>query len=109
VAPGNATIAHIAHFALLNQCIQEEQEQATALKQVFGHTPHNFVDHLLFHMAGVIQSPGATPNQRALSLQINRAINNVKTWLGQVRQDWIYDNVERLATFDVTSHASHEA
>lgn len=152
--PGNGTIAHIAHFALLNQCVQEEQEQANALKQVFGHTSHNCVDHLLFHMTGVIQSPGATSYQRSLSLQINTAINNVKTWLGQVHQDavrllhmtnaqltgisgleilgeleaqaryayagrtdpssgmmqqgatWIYDNVERLATFDVTAYLS---
>ena len=113
------------------------------------------LDHLLFHMAGVIQSPGATSNQRALALQINTAINNVKTWLVQVRQDaeqllhmqnaqltqlsglailgdleaqaryayagrtdpasgqmqqgaaWIYDNVERLATFDVTPYGTH--
>jgi hypothetical protein len=154
-APQNATIAHIAHFALLNPCVQEEQEQAQLLKQVFHHIPHNYVDHLLFHMAGVIQSPGATSNQRALALQINTAINNVKTWLEQVRQDaeqllhmqnaqltqlsglailgdleaqaryayagrtdpasgqmqqgatWIYDNVERLATFDVTPYRSH--
>jgi hypothetical protein len=153
--PQNATIAHIAHFALLNPCVQEEQEQAQLLKQVFHHIPHNYVDHLLFHMAGVIQSPGATSNQRALALQINTAINNVKTWLVQVRQDaeqllhmknaqltqlsglailgdleaqaryayagrtdpasgqmqqgttWIYDNVERLATFDVTPYVTH--
>lgn len=154
-APQNATIAHIAHFALLNPCVQEEQEQAQLLKQVFHHIPHNYVDHLLFHMAGVIQSPGATSNQRALALQINTAVNNVKTWLVQVRQDaeqllhmqntqltqlsglailgdleaqagyayagrtdpasgqmqqgatWVYDNVERLATFDVTPYRSH--
>jgi len=100
-------------------------------------------------MAGVIQSQGATSSQRALALQINTAINNVKIWLEQVRQDaeqllhmqnaqlsglailgdleaqaryayagrtdpasgemqqgatWIYDNVERLATFDVTPY-----
>lgn len=153
--PGNATIAHFAHFALLNQCVQEEQEQANALKHVFAHTPHNFIDHLLFHIAGVILSPGVTSYQRSLALQINTAINNVKTWLGQIHQDakqllgmtdtqltgisgleilgdleaqaryayagrtdpssgvmqqgatWIYDNVERLVTFDVTSLSSH--
>ncbi len=153
--PGNATIAQIAHFAILNQCVLEEQAQATALKHVFAHTPHNYVDHLLFHMAGVIVSPGATPFQHALALQINRAINNVRAWLGQVHQDavqllhmtdqqlgsipaletlgdleaharyastgqtdpssgvlqqgaeWIYDNVERLATLDVSPYSSH--
>jgi hypothetical protein len=153
--PENGTIAHIAHFALLNPCIQEEQEQANALKKVFQHVPHNYVDHLLFHTAGVIQSPGASSNQRALARQINTAINTVKTQLLQVRQDaeqvlhltdtqlgqqaaldllsdlqiqaryayagrtdpttgngqqgaaWIFDNVERLATFDVTPYSSH--
>ena len=86
-APENATIAHIAHFALLNPCVQEEQEQAETLKQVFQHTPHNYVDHLLFHMAGVLLSPGATPNQRSVALHLNTAINNVKNWLGQVHLD----------------------
>jgi hypothetical protein len=86
-APENATIAHIAHFALLNPCVQEEQEQAETLKQVFHHTPHNYVDHLLFHMAGVLLSPGATQRQRSVALQLNTAINNVKNWLGQVHLD----------------------
>jgi eukaryotic-like serine/threonine-protein kinase len=85
--PENATIAHIAHFALLNPCIQEQQEQAELLKQVFQHTPHNYVDHLLFHVAGVILSPGSTQNQRTLAIQLNTAINNVKNWLGQVHLD----------------------
>jgi hypothetical protein len=73
--PGNATIAHIAHFTLLNQCVLEEQKQADAHKHVFHHTSHNFVDHLLFHAAGVILSPGAPSFQRSLSIQINTAIN----------------------------------
>jgi len=46
--PGNVTIAHIAHFALLNQCVLEEQKQADAHKQVFHHIPHNFVDRSFF-------------------------------------------------------------
>jgi eukaryotic-like serine/threonine-protein kinase len=152
--PENQTIAHIAHFALLNPCIQEEQEQANVLKQVFHHVPHNYVDHLLFHIAGVIQSPGVSHGTQALAVQINSAINAVKTRLLQMRQDaeqvlhmtddqlgqlsalnllsdlqiraryaytgqtdpttgnvqegvaWIYDNVERLAMFNVTTFAS---
>ena len=151
--PENGTIAYIAHFALLNPCIQEEQEQATLLKNVFQHVPHNYVDHMLFHLARVIQSPGATPALHALAIQISTAINNVKSWLGQVRLDavqllhipgeqltrlsafeilgnlelqarsafagqtdpdtgnlqegaaWIFDNIERLATLDVTAYS----
>jgi hypothetical protein len=48
--PETRTIARIAHCALLNPCIQEEQEQANVLAQVFHHVAHNFVDHLLFHI-----------------------------------------------------------
>ncbi len=154
--PENQTIAKIAHFALLNPCIQEEQEQANVLKQVFYHVPHNYVDHLLFHMAGVIQSPGASPLTRTLALQINSAINAVKSRLLQLRRDaeqllkmtddqldqlsalallsdlqvqaryayagqtdpmtgnvqegvtWIYDNIERLASLDVTPYSAHQ-
>lgn len=154
ITPENQTIAHIAHFALLNPCVQEEQEQANVLKQVFRHVPHNYVDHLLFHIAGVIQSPRVSPGTQALAVQINAAINAVKARLLQMRQDaeqvlhmtddqlvqlsalnllsdlqiqaryaytgktdpttgnvqegvaWIYDNVERLATFDVTPYTS---
>jgi hypothetical protein len=119
-------------------------------------TPHLLRATLLktFPLAGVIQSPGATPSQRALALQINTAINNVRSWLIKVRRDaeqllhmtntqltqlsalgilgdletqaryayagradpasgevqqgatWIYDNIERLATFDVTPYSS---
>ena len=87
VTPENGTIAHIAHFALLNPCVQEEQEQANLLKQVFQHVPHNYVDHMLFHLTGVIQSPGASQDLRALAVQINTAVNNVKNWLGQIRLD----------------------
>jgi hypothetical protein len=85
--PENGTIARVAHFALINPCIQEQQEQATQLKQVFSHTPHDYVDHTLFHLAGVIQSPGATPALRTLAVQLNTAVNEVKGALEQVRKD----------------------
>ena len=107
--PENATIAHIAHFALLNPCVQEEQEQANALKQVFVHVPHNYVDHLIFHMAGVLQSQGATGNLHTLAVQLNTAINNVKNWLGQVHQDAVQllhmsdQQLSQLAALDILS------
>ena len=107
--PENRTIAHIAHFALLNHCVQEEQEQANALKQVFQHVPHNYIDHLIFHMAGVIVSQGATGNLHTLAVQINTAINNVKNWLGQIHQDAILlllmsdDQLRQLPALDILS------
>jgi hypothetical protein len=113
--PENVTIAHISHFALLNPCVQEEQEQANALKQVFQHVPHNYVDHLIFHMAGVIQSQGATGDLHTLAVQINTAINNVKNWLGQIHQDAIQlihmsdDQLNQLSALDILSDLDSQA
>ena len=81
------TIAHIAQFALLNPCMQEQLEQASALKNAFHDTPHDYLDHVLFHLVGVLRSPGATPATRALAAQINTAINNVRAWLSQLHRD----------------------
>src|SRR5205085_10600678 len=119
--------------------------------QVFSHTPPDYIDHTLFHLAGVLQSPSATPTLRALAVSLNTAVNDVKGWLQQVRKDalrlcdmpknqlmqlsalsilsdlevqaryayagqtdpataqvqegvtWIYDNMQRLASIDVTA------
>jgi hypothetical protein len=107
-------------------------------------------------MAGVIQSPDATLGDQALAVQINSAINAVKSRLLQLRQDteqllhmthnqldqlsalallsdlqvqaryayagqtdpmtgnvqkgviWIYNNIERLATFNVTLYSANQ-
>jgi len=81
------TIAHIAQFALLNPCMQEQLEQASALKNAFHDTPLDYLDHVLFHLVGVLRSPGATPATRALAAQINTAINSVRAWLSQLHRD----------------------
>src|SRR6266480_5433227 len=81
------TIAHIAQFALLNPCMQEQLEQTSALKNAFHDTPHDYLDHVLFHLVGVLRSPGATQATRALAAQINTAINNVRAWLSQLHRD----------------------
>ena len=113
--PENGTIARIAHFALLNPCVQEEQEQANALKQVFQHVPHNYVDHLVFHMAGVLQSQGAAGDLHTLAVQINTAINNVKNWLGQMHQDAIQllqmsdEQLNQLSALDILSDLESQA
>ena len=149
----NATMAHIARFALVNPCLQEQQEQAENIEYVFGNTPHDFIDHLLFHLNGVVKSPGTLGDLNTLTSQLNTAITNVKDSLTQLRQDalqlvhmsdqqlaqpsaqalvgdmalqardaysgqpdpltgntqggvvWIYNNVQRLATFEVTPYA----
>ena len=149
----NATIVHIARFALVNPCLQAQQEQVDILKQVFRSTPHDFIDHLLFHLNGVVKSPGTLGDLNTLTSQLNTAVTAVKTNLTQLRQDalqlvhmgdqqmaqpsaqalvadlalqaryaysgqpdpvtgntqggvvWIYNNVQRLATFEVTPYA----
>jgi serine/threonine protein kinase len=154
LTPGNATLAQIARFSLINPCLQEQQEQADILKQVFRATPHDYVDHTLFHLTGVVQSPGATSDLTALATQLNRAVSDLKKALERVRQDaqqlvrmsngqlhqsaafalvgdmalqaryayagqidpitgnsqegaiWVYNNVQRLANFDVTPYSS---
>ncbi len=40
-----------------------------------------------FHLNAMIQSKGLTPNQRQLSIQIDRGVKNVQIWLEQMRQD----------------------
>lgn len=113
--PENGTIAHIAHFALLNPCIQEEQAQANVLKQVFQHVPHNYIEHMLFHLVGVTLSPGAGPALRALAVQLNTAVNNVRNWLGQVRQDAIQllqmsnEQLRQLSAFAILGNLELEA
>jgi len=154
LTPGNATLAQIARFSLINPCLQEQQEEADLLKRVFRATPHDYMDHTLFHLTGVVQSPGTTPELSALATQLNREVSDLKTVLERVRQDalqlvhmsdeqlqqpaafalvgdmalqaryayagqtdpitgnsqagalWIYNNVQRLATFDVTPYSS---
>ena len=154
LTPGNATLAQIARFSLINPCLQEQQEQADVLKQVFRATPHDYVDHTLFHLTGVVQSPGITHDLSVLATQLNRAVSDLKTVLERVRQDaqqlvhmsdgqlqqpaaialvgdmalearyayagqtdpitgtsqegvlWIYNNIQRLATFDVAPYSS---
>jgi len=149
----NATMAHIARFALVNPCLQEQREQVDILKQVFRSTPHDFIDHLLFHLNGVVKSPGTLGDLNTLTSQLNTAITNVKQSLMQLRQDalqlvhmsdqqlaqpsaqalvgdmalqardaysgqpdpvtgntqggaiWVYNNVQRLATFEVTPYS----
>ena len=112
-------------------------------------------DHIALHLQGMVDSPGATVEQKRLAIQIDTAISKVEALLEQVHQDavrllhmtnsqltgipaleilgdleaharyayagqtdpstgamqqgasWIYDNLERLATFDVTPYLSH--
>jgi len=49
--------------------------------------PPGYLYHIDLHLNGVVNSPGATPEQSHLAIQISNDLNNVKGWLQQVRQD----------------------
>ncbi len=50
-------------------------------------TPPGYLNHIAFHLSGVLNSPGSTQYQRQLAIQINKGIENEQTWLGQMRKD----------------------
>jgi serine/threonine protein kinase len=47
--------------------------------------PPGYTQHVALHLNGVVQAPDATQQMRQLATKIIEALNNVKTWLGQVR------------------------
>ena len=49
--------------------------------------PPAYLTHISKHLNGVVQSPGANSNQRALATRISAALNNVNAWLQQVHRD----------------------
>ena len=44
----------------------------------------------------MIQSPGATPDQRRLAAQVDNAVKNVETWLTNVRKNAL--QLERMSS-----------
>lgn len=49
--------------------------------------PPGYLDHISSHLRLLATSPGVTPQQHALALQIGQAINNVQGWLEAVHTD----------------------
>jgi transcriptional regulator with XRE-family HTH domain len=49
--------------------------------------PPGYLNHIEFHLHGLVSSPGATAVQRERAGQIEAAINTINAWLEQVRQD----------------------
>ncbi|MBV9706909.1 MAG: protein kinase [Chloroflexi bacterium] len=49
--------------------------------------PPGYLKHIGTHLADIVQSPGVTPEQKALALQINQAVDNVNAWLLAVHDD----------------------
>ncbi len=49
--------------------------------------PPSYLTHILHHLSGLVNAPGATPAQRKAAGQIIDAMSNVKQWLNQLRAD----------------------
>lgn len=64
----------IAHVALLELDLQNQ-------------TPPGYLKHIGNHLRNIINCPGITPEQRALAIQINAAIDNVNAQLLVVHND----------------------
>lgn len=49
--------------------------------------PPSYLTHILHHLNGLINSPGATPEQRKAAAQIIDAMSNVEQWFEQLRSE----------------------
>ncbi len=66
-------------------------------------TPPGYLKHIGSHLQSVSQIAGATPEQRALAVHIDQAINNVQGWLNTVHADaakLIHMNTDQLLQAD---------
>jgi serine/threonine protein kinase len=57
---------------------------------------HGFLYTVDEHLNALIQSPGATPDQRRLAAQVDNAVKNVETWLTNVRKNAL--QLERMSS-----------
>ncbi len=64
---------NIAKVAMLNFDVQQN--------------PPGYLKHIGNHLRAITVAPGVTPEQKALAIQINLAINNVQAWMQQVHLD----------------------
>ncbi len=49
--------------------------------------PPSYLGHIVYHLNGLVESPGSTPAVRESATQIIAAMNNVQAWLEKVRAD----------------------
>lgn len=52
-----------------------------------GQEPPALLYHIGIHLQGLVESPGVTPEQKQLAIQIDNALSQVQSRLQQVRQD----------------------
>ncbi len=63
-------------------CMQKAELQMTDMR-----VPSDDLDHILFHITGILQSPGITLSMQSQAEQIAAAIYRVKGWLKQMQRD----------------------
>lgn len=77
--------------------------------------PPGYLKHIGNHLREIVQSPGVTADQRALAIQINKAINNVQGWLDAVHADasqlvhMSNDQLLQPATLSILNHMFTQA
>ena len=87
INPGESTVNGSAYFPLFEPCMQKPELQMTGMNDT--RVPYDTLDHILFHITGILRSPGITLSIQAQAERIVAAINRVKGWLNQVQQDAI--------------------
>jgi serine/threonine protein kinase len=87
IIPGESTINGSAYFPLFEPCMQKAELQMTGMNDL--RVPYDDLDHILFHITGILQSPGITLSIQTQAAQIVAAINRVKGCLNQMQQDAI--------------------
>lgn len=76
VPPGTPLLVN-APVALLNPVLSTSQNAGGV----------DYVHEIIGHLNAIAQAPGVTPDNRALTAQINTGMNNLTNWLNRLRQD----------------------
>jgi serine/threonine protein kinase len=76
VPPGTPLLIN-APVALLNPALSTSQNARGV----------DYVHEIIGHLNAIAQAPGVTPDDRALTAQINTGLNNLTSWLNQLRRD----------------------
>ncbi|MFL5627472.1 MAG: serine/threonine protein kinase [Ktedonobacteraceae bacterium] len=74
-----------ANFPLIKLCMQASGIQLASMSNM--RASCSILDSILFHITGMLQSPGVTPSLRMQAEQIKTAINRVKFWLNRLQRD----------------------
>jgi eukaryotic-like serine/threonine-protein kinase len=85
IIPGEPTINGSTYFPLFEPCLQKAELQMTGTNNM--RVPGDDLDHILFHITGILQSPGITLSMQSQAEQIAAAIHRVQGWLNQMQRD----------------------